>query len=135
MTQTATEQMLKQGSVLTLRGGMWKAGIATLSSERFSRQTKGYAIFNNTLGLLGAGINQLFPLRTDVDIPLTSITAIGRGKMGLLKDVLYIGTADGKSYNFKTADYQLWIAALTEALQTHRKATVAQSGDERWSVQ
>lgn len=135
MTQTATEQTLKQGSILTLRGGMWKAGIATLSSERFSRQTKGYAIFNNTLGLLGAGINQLFPLRTDVDIPLTSITAIGRGRMGLLKDVLYIGTADGKSYNFRTADYQLWIAALTEALQTYRKATVTQSGDERWSVQ
>ncbi len=135
MTQTATEPTIKQGSVLTLRGGMWKAGMATLSSERFYRQTRGYAVFNNTLGLLGAAINQLFPLRTDVDIPLTSITAIGRGKMGLLKDVLYIGTADGKSYTFRTDEYQLWVAALTEALQTYRKATVVQSGDERWSVQ
>ncbi len=135
MTQTANEPALKQGNVLTLRGGMWKGGVATLSSERFYRQTKGYAIFNNTLGAIGAAINQLFPLRTDIDIPLASITAIGRGKMGLLKDVLLISTADGKNYTFRTTEYQLWIAALTDVLQTYRKATVVQSGDERWTVQ
>jgi hypothetical protein len=54
--------------------------------------------------------------------------------MGLKTDVLYIETVDSKPYQF-TPNYQPWLAALQDALQTHRHATLVQSGDERWSVQ
>ena len=53
--------------------------------------------------------------------------------MGLKKDVLYIGTADGKSYEF-TPNYDFWLAGLKEALEG-QGATLVQSSDERWSVQ
>lgn len=137
MTQTETspqEQVLQQGSLSTLQAGMWKRGVAVLTTERFYRKTKGFAILSLSLGLLGRLINQLFPEKNDIDIPLASITLIGRGKLGLLKDVLYIETVDGKSYQL-TPGYESWLTALRDALQSHTHATLAQSGDDRWTVQ
>jgi hypothetical protein len=126
-------QILQQGTLLTLKAGIWVRGQVVLTTERFSRQVKGTPILYNYFGLLGVLINNLFPARTDIDIQLTSITEIGRGKMGLKKDVLYIGTMDGKSYNL-TPNYDIWIVALKEVLQS-QGATLVQSADERWSVQ
>lgn len=105
-----------------------------LTSERFYRKTKGSAILSTSLGLLGSLINQLFPEKYDIDIPLTSITVIGRGKLGLLKDVLYIETEGGKSYQL-TPGYELWVAALKDALESHTHATLTQSDNDRWTVQ
>jgi hypothetical protein len=137
MTQTETspqEQVLQQGPLSTLQAGMWKRGVAVLTTERFYRKTKGFAILSLSLGYLGRSINQLFPEKHDIDISLTSITLLGRGKLGLLKDVLYIETVDGKSYQL-TPGYESWLTALRDALQSHTHATLAQSGDDRWTVQ
>jgi hypothetical protein len=134
MTQSPQEQVLQQGSLSTLHAGMWKQGVAVLTPERFYRKTKGFAILTLSLGLLGRLINQLFPEKIDMDIPLTSITLIGRGKLGLLKDVLYIEIVGGKSYQL-TPGYEPWMTALKDALQSHTHATLAQSGDDRWTVQ
>lgn len=132
-TDVSTGQVLQQGTLLTLKAGIWIQGRATLTTESFTRQVKGTPFLYNFFGLLGAMINNLFPAKTDIDIQLTSITEIGRGKMGLKKDVLYIGTADGKAYNF-TPNYDSWIAPLKQALE-NQGATLVQSADERWSVQ
>jgi len=128
------EQTLKEEVLYTLNAGMWKGGIATLTPERFYRRTRGFAILPTALGLLGRLINQAFPWKVEIDIPLASISVIGRGKMGLKTDVLYIETMDSKPYQF-TPNYQPWLAALQDALQTYSHATLVQSGDERWSVQ
>jgi hypothetical protein len=47
--------------------------------------------------------------------------------------VLYIGTMDGKSYNL-TPKYEAWIVGLKSALEA-QGATLAQTAEERWSVQ
>jgi len=130
MSQTdisTQDQILQQGALHTLKAGFWVTGQAVLTTERFYRQVKGSFLLYNFFGLLGSVINNLFPTRTDIDIPLTSITEIGRGKMGLKKDVLYIGTMDGKSYRL-TPNYDFWIAGLKEALE-RQGATLVQSTD------
>ncbi len=133
-TDVSTQgQALRQGTLLTLKAGIWVKGQTVLTSERFYRQVKGSPVLYNFFGLLGAMINNLFPAKIDIDIPLTSITEIGRGKMGLKKDVLYIGTSDGKSYQF-TPHYDFWIIGLKEALEA-QGATLVQSANERWNVQ
>ena len=133
-TDNATQsQILQQGTLLTLKAGFWVTGQAVLTTERFYRQVKGSPFLYNFFGLLGSIINNMFPTKTDIDIQLTSITEIGRGKMGLKKDVLYIGTMDGKSYQL-TPDYDFWIAGLKDALE-RQGATLVQSANERWSVQ
>jgi hypothetical protein len=133
-TDASTQgQILLQGKLLTLKAGIWVQGHAVITTERFYRQVKGSPFLYNFFGLLGAMINNLFPVKTDIDIQLTSITEIGRGKMGMKKDVLYIGTMDGKSYNF-TPNYDFWITGLKEALES-QGATLVQRADERWSVQ
>lgn len=94
-TGAAQSQILQKGTLFTLKGGFWKKGDAVLTTERFTRTVRGSVLIFNTLGVLGALINQLLPAKTDIDIPLYAISEIGRGKMGLKKDVLYIGTVDG----------------------------------------
>jgi hypothetical protein len=133
-TDNSTQgQILQQGTLLTLKAGIWVQGQAVLTTERFYRQVKGSPFLYNFFGLLGSMINNLFPTKTDIDIQLTSITEIGRGKVGLKKDVLYIRTMDGKSYQF-TPHYDFWIAGLKDALEG-QGATLVQNADERWSVQ
>lgn len=126
-------QVLQKGTLLTLKAGIWTRGEAVLTSERFYRLVKGSAFLYNFFGLLGSLINNMFPTKTDIDIPLTAITVVGRGKMGLKKDVLYIETADTRSYQL-TPNYEFWLNALKNALET-QGATLTQNGDERWSVQ
>ena len=136
MTQidaSAQTQTLQSGALLTLKAGIWTRGEAALTPERFFRKTRGSGFLYSYFGLLGALINNLFPERTDIDIPLSSISVIGRGKMGLKKDVLYIETMDGTSYQL-TPNYDFWIAGLKDALQ-RQGATLVQNSDERWSVQ
>ena len=136
MTQTDTSaqtQVLQSGALLTLKAGIWTRGEAALTTERFFRRTRGSGFLYSYFGLLGALINNMFPAKTDIDIPLTSIAVIGRGKMGLKKDVLYIETMEGKSYQL-TPNYDFWIAGLKDALQ-RQGATLVQNGEERWSVQ
>lgn len=127
------DQVLRQGMLLTLKAGIWVKGQTVLTTERFYRQVKGTPFLYNFFGLLGNMLNNMFPAKTDIDIQLASITEIGRGKMGLKKDVLYIGTMDGKSYQF-TPNYDSWIAGLKGALES-QGATLVQSTDERWNVQ
>ena len=126
-------QILRQGTLLTLKAGIWVQGHTMLTTERFYRQVKGSPILYNFFGVLGSLINNMLPAKTDIDIPLSMITEIGRGKMGMKKDVLYIGTMDGKSYQL-TPHYDFWIAGLKEALES-QGATLVQSANERWSVQ
>jgi hypothetical protein len=131
---TSTQAPVVQtGTLLNLKAGIWVKGAVVLTTERFTRQVRGTAILYNYFGFLGDMLNNLFPPKTDIDILLASITVIGRGKIGLKKDVLYIETADGKSYNLMP-NYQAWLAKLKGALES-QGATLAQSGDERWSVQ
>lgn len=125
-------QVLQTGTLLTLKGGMWKRGEAVLTNERFFRKVRGTALLPYLFGALGALINTAFPVKNDIDIPLTSITVIGRGKMGLKKDVLYIQTADGKSYQL-TPNSDFWINGLKQALES-QGATLTQNADERWTV-
>jgi len=127
------DQVLRQGMLLTLKAGIWVKGQTVLTTERFYRQVKGTPFLYNFFGLLGNMLNNMFPAKTDIDIQLTSITEIGRGKLGLKKDVLYIGTLDGKSYQF-TPNYDSWITELKGALES-QGATLVQSTDERWNVQ
>ncbi len=126
-------QVLLQGTLLTLKSGVWVKGQTVLTTERFYRQVKGSPLLYNFFGLLGNVINNMFPAKTEIDIPLSSISEIGRGKMGMKKDVLYIGTVDGKSYQF-TPNYDFWLTGLKDALQ-RQGATLVQSADERWKVQ
>ncbi len=126
-------QVLLQGTLLTLKSGVWVKGQTVLTTERFYRQVKGSPLLYNFFGLLGNMINNMFPAKTEIDIPLSSISEIGRGKMGMKKDVLYIGTVDGKSYQF-TPNYDFWLTGLKDALQ-RQGATLVQSADERWKVQ
>jgi hypothetical protein len=131
---STAEQIVLQGGLLTLSNiGIWTNGQAVLTTERFYRKVQGSPILYNFFGLLGTFINSMFPEKIDIDIPLTSITEVGRGKMGLKKDVLYIGTMDGKSYNL-TPKYDAWIVGLKSALEG-QGATLTQIADERWSVQ
>ncbi|HEU5380573.1 MAG TPA: hypothetical protein VFV38_34550 [Ktedonobacteraceae bacterium] len=136
MTQTDISpqaQVLQQGTLLTLKAGIWTRGEAVLTTEHFYRMVKGSAFLYNFFGLLGSLINNMFPAKKDIDIPLTTITVIGRGKIGLKKDVLYIETADTKSYQL-TPNYDSWFNALSSALKA-QGATLTQNGDNRWSVQ
>lgn len=136
MAQTdvsAQEQVLRQGTLLTLKAGIWVKGQAVLTSKRFYRQVKGSPLLYNFLGVLGDVINNMLPAKTDIDVQLTSITEIGRGKMGMKKDVLYIGTADGKSYQL-TPNYDFWLVGLKDALES-QGAQLVPGTDERWRVQ
>lgn len=136
MTQTTGDpqsQILQKGTLLTLKAGFWRKGEVALTTERFTRTIRGSVLIYNTLGALGALINEMLPAKTDIDIPLQAISEIGRGKMGLKKDVLYIGTVDGQSYQL-TPNYEAWCAALKSALE-RQGATLVQSENERWTVQ
>jgi hypothetical protein len=136
MTQSDTVSktpILKEGALLTLKGGIWSRGEAFLTTERFYRRVRGSALLSFSLGVVGALINQAFPWRTDIDIPLASITVIGRGRMGLKKDVIHIETAESKKYDL-TPNYDFWFSGLKDALQ-QQGATLAQTADETWSVQ
>lgn len=124
---------LKQGILLTLKGGLWVRGEAFITTERFYRRVQGSPLLPTAFGLLGRLINQAFPWKTDIDIPLASITVIGRGKMGLKKDVLHIETTENKKYDLMP-NYAFWIAGLKDALQ-RQGATLVQTGEETWSVQ
>jgi hypothetical protein len=126
-------QVLQSGALATLKAGIWTRGEVVLTTERFYRKVRGFGFLYSFFGLLGALINSALPEKTDIDIPLNTISEIGRGKMGLKKDVLYIGTVDGKSYQLMP-NYDYWIAGLKGALQS-QGATLSQNGDERWTVQ
>jgi hypothetical protein len=124
------QTIVQEGTLQTLTWGVWQGGRGVLTTEHFYFLVKGYGLFNY-FGLLGRAINLIFPERTKNEIPLSSITAVGRGKMGLLKDVLRIETADGKKYQF-SPDYQFWLEGLKNTLQTKAGVVLVQSGEERW---
>jgi hypothetical protein len=112
---------------------MWIRGVGVLTTERFTRIVQGSPILYNYFGILGALINNTLPKKVDIDIPLAAIAVIGRGKLGLLKDVLYIETVEGKSYQL-TPKYDYWFNGLKGVLG-EQGATLVQSGDDRWTVQ
>lgn len=84
-------------------------------------------------GLLGGLLRMALPVQMKVTVPLTSITAIGRGRIGLLRDVFFIEATDGKTCWFRP-DYQPWLETLTSALQTRAGASLTQKSDDRWEV-
>lgn len=132
------EQILLKGPLHSIKAGIWVVGVGTLTTEQFYRQTQGSSLLTMAFGLLGRLINGFFPVKKDIEIPLSSITGIGRGSMGLKKNVVLIETADGKSYsltsNLSKPDYQEWLNAFHNALQTHNHATLTQDKDEHWVV-
>jgi hypothetical protein len=129
----ANEQVLMQAPLATLHAGLWQNGTGVLTTERFMRRSQGYKILS-AFGVIGTLINQALPPGpVDIDIPLSSITTIGRGKLGLLKDVLLIVTSEGKTYQL-TPRYESWIAPLQNALQQYSHATLVPDGAEKWQV-
>lgn len=135
MTQTPEarqQQTLKEGKLMARMGVAWDAGLGVITPGHFSFQAHG-GTWLSLFGLLGGLLRMALPVRVKVTVPLTSITAIGRGKIGLLRDVFFIEATDGKTYWFRL-DYQPWLEALTNALQTHAKVTLTQKSDERWEV-
>lgn len=128
------EQILKQGTVDSLKGAMMQMGRGTLTNQRFVRQAQGWPGASSMFGLIGVLIARALKGKVDIEFPLTSITTLARGKFGLNKNILVIGTADGQSYML-LAKFDLWFAAFRDALQMHTGATLVQTGDQEWTVQ
>jgi len=128
----AQKQILKEGKLQTRQGAIWDQGLGVITQEYFYFQARGgtgLSIF----GLLGTLLRMALPVKVKVSVPLTSITAIGRGRIGLVRDVFFIETIEEKKYQFRL-NYQSWLEALTNALQTHTGATLTQNGEDRWTV-
>lgn len=129
---TAQQQIVKEGKLQTREGAVWNQGLGIITPEYFYFQARGGS-WLKLFGLLGGLLRVVLPVKVKVSIPLASITAIGRGKIGLLRDVFFIETTEGKKYQFRL-DYQSWLEVLTKALQNHTGATVIQNGEDRWTV-
>lgn len=126
------QQILKEGKLLARQGAVWDPGMAALTPEYFYFRARG-GNWLHLLGLLGGLLRMALPVKVKISLPLTSITAIGRGKIGLVRDIFFIEALEGKKYWFRP-DYQPWLEALTSALQTRTGLTLTRTADDRWEV-
>lgn len=133
MTNTPVPQhIVKEGRLQARRGAVWDPGLGVITPESFSFRARGGA-WLRLFGLLGGLLRMALPVKAQVSVPLSSITAFGRGHIGLVRDVFFIEAAEGKKYWFRP-DYQLWLEALTNALQARNGITLARKGEDRWEV-
>jgi hypothetical protein len=132
-TTTIQEQRLLDGKVRTRSGLFLDQGQAILTSQRFYFQAR-IGAWLRIFGLLGTLVKGALPVKVKVDIPLSSIAAIGRGRMGLASDVFFIETLAGKKYQFYL-EHQLWLDALKDILQKQAGTTLVQTSQESWKVQ
>lgn len=127
------EQILREGKLLSRQGAVWDSGLGVITPGYFYFRARG-GTWLRLFGLLGGLLRVALPVKVKISIPLASITAMGRGKIGLLRDVFFIETMEGKKYWFRL-DYQSWLEVLTNALQTCTGATLTRNGEDCWKVQ
>ena len=109
-------------------------GRGTLTNQRFVRQAQGLPIVSMMFGALGVLITRALRGKVDIDLPLSSITKLTRGKYRLSKNVLIIETTDGQSYML-LAKFDPWFTAFRDVLQTRAGTTFVQTSDQQWAVQ
>jgi len=126
------QQIVKEGKLLARQGAVWDSGLAALTADSFSFRGRG-ASWLQLLGLLGGLLRIALPVKVKISVPLTSITALGRGKIGLVRDIFFIEAAQGKKYWFRP-DYQPWLEALTSTLQARADLSLTRTADDRWEV-
>jgi hypothetical protein len=132
-TQSAVpQQIVKEGKLLARQGAVWDPGLAVLTADYFYFRGRG-ASWLHLFGLLGGLLRMALPVKVKISLPLTSITALGRGKIGLVRDVFFVEAAEGKKYWFRP-DYQPWLEALTSALQNRSGVSLTRKDGDRWEV-
>jgi len=127
------EQILKQGSVDSIKRGMLQMGRGTLTNQRFVRQTQGIPLISAMFGALGVLITRGLTGKVDIDLPLSSIKTLTHGKYRLNKNVLVIDTFDGQSYML-LARFDPWFTAFRDVLQSYG-TTLVQVGEKQWAAQ
>lgn len=132
-TTTIQEPIVREGKVRTRPGIFVDQGQGILTPQRFYFQARA-GVWLGLFGLLGILVRAALPMKVKVDIPLSSITAIGRGRMGMRHNVFFIETREGKKYQF-LFEYQLWLDALKDTLQKQTGTMLVQTDQERWEVQ
>jgi hypothetical protein len=136
MAKTATtiqEQIIREGKVQTRPNFIWDQGQGILTAQRFYFQAR-VGAWLHFFGLLGLLVRRTLPVKVKIVIPLSSITAIGHGRIALTRNVFFMETREGKKYQFRS-EYQLWLDVLKDTLQKQTGTMLIQTGQERWEVQ
>lgn len=136
MSRTSTtiqEQIVREGKLQARFGMVLDQGKGVLTPQHFYYQTRA-ALWLRFFGFVGVMVRNAFQLKVKIDIPLSSITAIGRGRLGMSRNVFFIETVEGKKYQFGL-DYQFWLDALKDVLQKQAGTVLVQSNPECWTVQ
>lgn len=84
-------------------------------------------------GLLGMLIARRSRGTIAIDLALTQIAALGRGKFGRNKKVLDLTSTDGATHRLMVDDYDAFTGRLRE--QVARHARLVDAGAEQWQVQ
>lgn len=82
------------------------------------------------LGLLGIWLSRRSQGKRMVDVALSDVAVIGRGKFGLNKKVLEITTVGGDQYRFSIADDK---AALIRG-HVGAWSQLVEAGEDKWQV-
>ena len=110
------EQIVKEGKGSTyIKGKLNNSqGNLVLTNRRlvFDQMSPIVYMFG-ILGMLLLG--PLLPKKTVVNLPLGQIASFSRGKFGLNKNVMVLGTADGTQYRFGVSKFDQWAPVLTQA--------------------
>lgn len=128
----AQEQVLKEGTIQTRNGVIWDQGQGIITPQHFYFQAR-VGAWLGLFGFLGGLVRMSLPIKVKVYVPLASVTAIGRGRIGLIRDVFFMETREGKKYQF-CSESQSWIDALRDVLQ-RQGGTLTQNDKERWEIQ
>lgn len=83
-------------------------------------------------GLLGALLSMRSRGKRALELELTAISQLARGKYGLNKKILDVTMADGSTHRLMVDKYDDFTAQLRDQLA--RGARLEPAGDERWTV-
>ncbi len=82
--------------------------------------------------LTGKSVNGRKPL---LEVRLDELTAISRSKFGFNDRILLLETTNGQQHRFGVDDFEAWIEAIREAIDSTNGIRMVEAGTNRWVVQ
>jgi hypothetical protein len=122
--------------LVTTNGGLFKSkfrmhlGRFELTHDRIVYYQKSF--FFMMFGALGLLLSRYSPGKRTLDIELSRIASLARGKHGFNKNILDLTLTDGSTHRLSLDRYDDFTAQLRDQLS--RRAPLTATGDDKWAV-